>query len=182
MALIRRRQRSPSPKKEWIWVQSLNLGTTLAPGTSVRQALVIGADWDRTVGASFEKGAVLTRMVGSIHCIPDLAPTGGVITVFTWPWYIAKTDVDFAATLLGSNNLVAYADTDILQTGLLMGIKGAGAANTPSAWVEEAWNQRVDVKVKRKLTSEDSITLVATNNGPSSLSVSVMFRCLIQLP
>lgn len=182
MAMNRRRLRSPSPKKEWIWVQSLNLATQLPPGQNVRQALVIGADWDRTVGASFEKGAVLTRMVGTVQAIPDAAPTGGVVTVYTLPWYIAKTDVDFAATLLGANNLVAYADTDILQTGLIMGIKGAAAVNTPSSWVEEAWNQRLDIKVKRKLTSEDSITLVLTNNSPSAASVSVMFRCLVQLP
>lgn len=182
MAINRRRLRSPSPKKEWVWIQSLNLGTVLAPGASQRQALVIGADWDRTVGASFEKGAVLTRMVGTISVCHDTYASAGLVAISQVPWYIGKTDVDFAATLGVANALVSYADTDVLQTGLFQIMKGAGVASTPSAYALEAATHRIDVKVKRKLTSEDSITLVATNNGTVSIAISIMMRCLVQLP
>lgn len=176
-------------KREVIWTSVVFEGVTpdVAPGTN--SSLVLPADWVRNTGSSsFQKGCVLERIRGYVTVHRDqgfATETTGIagVTVYGVIWK-SEEEEDFAANDWSQSS--PYNDEDILWTD---GWTLQGASNVPSGTPvqqlvpAEPHQFYVDVKTRRKLTSDDQIvfTMQAGNAAPGA-EYSGVLRCLLTLP
>lgn len=183
---FRRRRRVQRGKREYIWT-CINVIEDLVNLNGACDAfpIVVREDWcrDPTRGTTIEKGAVLLRVTGDVRVSTDnnagtYAPAGS-----NFVWGIGKFDeddtqvLDLATNFFGEDWMQVRAGTCWpTGTGVL--------APQPFAVFPA-----VDIRVKRKLTSEDEIRFVFGGyeyNGASSttnkLAIHYEFRSLIQLP
>lgn len=174
-------------KKEVLWASITfeNVTAAVAPGTN--SALVLPSDWVRnTGGGAFQKGCVLERVRGwvDVHAtgvaVTDTTGTGAESVYFVlWK---SEEEEDFVANDWSISP--SYNDEDVLWTG---GAAWSGSTNLPAAGVQLQQPRHktleVDVKSRRKLTSDDQIVFTAQSAAvvPTALYSGVL-RALLTLP
>lgn len=191
---IRRRRRFRAGKREYIWTTALGLRVPLTGGAittldSVAN-LVAGSDWNRgsaVAGFQRQKGAVLQRIVGDVWFQVDTS--GGVAslrqrTAADLVFGFLKRDqddataVDIAVDAYEEDWLQLYDDQldtifDPTPTLTFWG----GSLNC---------HRHIDVRVKRKLTTDDVILFMAQAIAGSGLqnavTCSFQLRSLVALP
>jgi len=185
---FRRRRFVKRGKREYIW-SCINVMGDLVnlDGDCDAFPIVVRDDWARDPArtSTLEKGAVLLRVTGDVRVSCDngsgtYSPGGAQFV-----WGIGKFDEDDSQILDLANS---FFGEDWMQ--VRAGTCWANAAGT-TTFAPQPYAQfpGLDIKVKRKLTSEDEIRFVfggyEYNGGSSTTSKLVMhyeFRSLIQLP
>lgn len=170
-------------KKELIWVSTLTEYTTvLSSGLSPSLVILNRNDWCRDPAqlTTIEKGAVLLRVVGDV--IVE-GPVGEDVQAMNVLWGLLKRDEDDSTVLDITTNWFGE-DWMHLEMGSVATITPSSSTPTMGAGMQR-W--RVDSRVKRKLTSEDTINFeVAVTASDASATrsalISHFFRCLVQLP
>jgi len=184
---FRRSRRFRRQKREYIWV-CVNVLRDLQNLNGVADAfpIVVRDDWarDPTRSTTLEKGAVLLRVTGDIRVSTDnnagtYAPAGS-----NFVWAIGKFDEDDTHAL---DLATDFFNEDWLQ--LRAGTCWPTASSASLSPVPFALFPGVDIRVKRKLTTEDEIRLVfagyeydGTSSTTNKLAMNYEFRSLIQLP
>lgn len=180
-------------KREYIWATFEAFRIPLTQGGTVFDALfniVTPTDWarDATNLASREKGAVLQRIVGDVWFHLSTA-AGGIAGLrnFTRADLVhgwMKRDIDDLAPV--DQALDAFQE-DWLQLHLEALDTIFDPTPTLTFWGgPTSVHRAVDIRVKRKLTSDDVIQYLALQTAGAGLQnacdVSVHFRSLIALP
>lgn len=169
-----RRSRSPRTKRETIWTTIVASGVSAAlPGANLPLSLVLPVDWVR--GTNFERGAVLAGIRGWYQFAYMATST---FTSPTCYLSIAKHEVDEVVS--GQDWSVAgpYNGEDVLYTD---GAHMQTVASTASGNLH--LSRQLDVRTKRKLTSDDYIGINFMTQGASSdWTLSGVFRALLVLP
>lgn len=156
-------------KREYVWTTSLLLSQTLTT-TRVIIPLVIPDEWERGTVGSFQKGAVLQRIMGWISVIPfgtttNASSIAGVILVN-----------DFDETPGDPLVVADYADEDIFWSF-------GHQSGTSAADANEVYTQQVDIRSKRKLDTSRVVNLLLNSNTSApEWRYSLMLRGLVQLP
>lgn len=156
-------------KREYIWCTSLLLSQTLTT-TRLIIPIVLPQEWERSSGVSFQKGAVLQRIMGWISVIPF----GTTTSASTMAGMILINDVDETP---GDPTLVAdYVDEDIFWTF-------GHSSGTTAADANEVLTQQVDIRSKRKLASNQVVNLLLNGNTAApEWRYSLCLRALVALP
>lgn len=187
---MRRRfgRRFRAQKREFIWVSTfVTADLQVTTGVCDEFPLVQRTDWTRDPNntETLEKGAVLTRIVGDIRVRTEngsgtVSPAGA-----SYCLGIRKVDEDDATVLdLG---------VDFFQEDWMWVKGGSIPPNnaTSSAYAPQPnWrHESIDIRVKRKLTSEDEVRFAfggfeanGNDTGTTLLAVDYFFRALVQLP
>lgn len=184
---FRRRTRSRVGKHEYVWtcINVLN-DLTLLNGACDAFPIVVRDDWARDPAriSTIEKGAVLLRITGDIRVTTQSDTSTYAAAGSNFVWGIGKFDEDDSQILNLTTN---FFGEDWLQ--VRAGTTWPTAANANIAPVPFSLFPAIDIRVKRKLTSDDEIRFVfggfefnGTSSATNSLSVSYEFRSLIQLP
>jgi len=184
---FRSRRRFRRQKREYIWtcVNVLNDLTNLN-GSCDAFPIVVRDDWARDPAntATLEKGAVLLRVTGDVRATTDngsgtYAPAGS-----SFVWGIGKFDEDDATVLTLTSS---FFGEDWMQ--VRAGTCWPNAAAATLSPVPHQTFAGVDIRVKRKLSTEDEIRFVfggfefaGGSSTTNKLSMSYEFRSLIQLP
>lgn len=170
---IRSVKRFRSGKREMMWAtvaaQSVSAGVTSA---NIPTGLVLPVDWVR--GTNFERGATLVGIRGWYQVAYQATSTS-----IAPSWYLAIVKSEQDESLIHDWTIATpYNSEDVLYTdGGHMTI----AATTPSGW--QFPSRQLDVRTKRKLTSDDTIDLnFVTPSTSQDWTISGIFRCLLQLP
>lgn len=169
-----RRGRNPRTKRETIWTTIVASGVAAAlPGANLPLSLVLPVDWVR--GTNFERGAVLAGIRGWYSFAYAATSTFTSPTAY---FSIVKHEVDEVTS--GQDWTVAgpYNGEDVLYTD---GAHIQIAATTPSSNLN--LSRQLDVRTKRKLTSDDFIGINFMSLGASAdWTMSGVFRALLVLP
>lgn len=179
-------------KREYIWVTNLVENRRLVQGTNMDfiQALVAGVDWQRgaaPLGSRLEKGAVCLRIVGDVHVHIDPTDYASVRAFARqqFVWGIKREDSDITEVLDLSTNAFEE-DWMHLEAPKLYSVVDATPTLALAVSVNTIVSSHVDIRVKRKLTSEDFISLYCAADPVAGLqtdvAISFMLRCLVQLP
>lgn len=197
----RRTSRRFGKRRELIWVTGASL-YSLDGGTSGigdGPAIVTKADWARDPSATghLEKGCTLVRTIldFSIFFPPlgdELASLQDAINQ-VYACVRTRDEDDTTAFDFSGDGL----DESLMQFGSGT-IQSTGSSVATLTWrdrVHAQWSQHWDVRVKRKLTSEDVVEFLAAGSDPGALfpgvgavesgqlvAASVTWRCLLQLP
>lgn len=169
-----RRFRNPKTKRETIWTTIVASGVAAAiPGANLPLSLVLPVDWVR--GTNFERGAVLAGIRGWYSVSYAATST---FTTPTWYMAIAKQEVDEVTAGQDWTISTPYNSEDVLWTD---GGHISIATATPSSNLN--LSRQLDVRTKRKLTSDDFIGISFMSLGASAdWLISGVFRALIVLP
>lgn len=180
--------RSGAKRRELIWVTSQVAQLPLLLGTVFTETtLVSKTDWarDATNTSNLEKGAVLLRVVGDVHFFQDAAAQSAVrgITRAFNIFGVLKRDEDDVSPL--DVAVDAYAEPWMHLESRQFATYYDPTPTLATANGQTVWHVPVDIKVKRKLTSDERIQLClqsqALNLG-TDVSASWLLRMLIQLP
>lgn len=190
MKRMRSSRRFRRAKREYVWTTVWAEDIPIVQGTNFDLAspIVLGSDWRRGVSpAVIEKGAVLVRVVGDIAFHANPADTAAFRTFLrqTCTWGLKREDQDVVEALDVTMNAFEE-DWMHLEQCKLWGFRDPTATlATMGGRFEVA--RSFDIRVKRKLTSEDIVSLyVGASPGTAGLQTDVawtgFFRSLIQLP
>lgn len=184
---FRRRRHIQRGKREYIWSCINVMGDLVVlNGDCDAFPIVVRDDWARDPArtSTLEKGAVLLRITGDIRVSCDngsgtYSPAGS-----QYVWGIGKFDEDDSTILdLASS----FFGEDWMQ--VRAGTVWPAASTTVGVYPRPHDEFRaLDIRVKRKLSSEDEIRFVFGGYeyngavGTSRLILSYEFRSLIQLP
>lgn len=177
-------------KREVLWTTVVfdNVSPSLAPGTTSQ--LVAPVDWVRSGGA-YQRGCVLTRIRGWLQASFTGQVTTEVAGTIPGEFYavVWKAEEEEDESTNDWSSSASYNDEDILWTG---GVSFPGATNIPLAGPNlyqlvqpqmRAWD--IDIRTKRKLTSDDVINLTVQGESSGALtyeSYSGVVRSLLLLP
>lgn len=180
-------RRFRAQKREHIWVSTFIIGDLqLMNGDGEGIAIVEPDDWTRTAVNLdvIEKGATLLRIVGDVAFRTDNGSGTTSLGGFTGLWGLAKYDQDDASVPTIGNE---WFGEDWIHTRM---VEIAPNNATTAAYAPQP-NQRqeVDVRVKRKMTSDEVIRFwfagFPANAVASATEFAVCdyyFRALVQLP
>lgn len=179
-------------KREYVWVTSF--GSVFAPGDGISRTavLVTPADWarDPSATATLEKGAVLVRVVGDL-CVSyeaDNAPPNAV-DVNYWTAAIRKHDEedvnqpDFGAGSGFNEDWMHVEFGNVQRT-----VESVATLTWAAADFSSMDRRKVDIRVKRKLNSDENVSLyfgtIPPGAGDPATELSLFYglRALIQLP
>lgn len=182
----RRTFRSGRAKREHVWVRAAGRQILTQGGTVFDEfGLVTAADWIRGTAGDLQKGATIVRIVGDVFFQTDPSAVANVRNFARAQCYfgLLKRDkddtsvLDLAAGALGedwmhlhSNQVFQFYDPTPTLTGYGLQVQG---------------QTHIDVKVKRKLTSDDVIKvcmLTVREALETDVNAYIMLSALIQLP
>lgn len=185
---FRRRRWIRRGKREYIW-SCINVMQDLVSLNGACDAfpIVVRDDWARDPArtSTLEKGAVLLRVTGDVRFSCDngsgtYSPAGAQLV-----WGIGKFDED-DSTILDLANSFFGEDWMQVRAGTCWPNAAGTTTFAPQPWCVFP---ALDMRVKRKLSSEDEIRFVFggyEGNGSSSTTTKLVahyeFRSLIQLP
>jgi len=179
----RRSRRFSVGKREYVW--STRFGVQLSvptAGVFQPELLVDRNDWARQTAGTLEKGAVIVRVVGNVHFY---MPAPAAVT------YLREEASCFAGLLVRDTDDASAPDvnTDAFEENWMRlehGYMSREVNNVVTlAWaLETQVNFNWDVGVKRKITSEESLTLQLTSIGSLAATPACVYllKTLIQLP
>lgn len=181
-------------KREYIWITTLTEGPglTQTPNTALVWPydilpLVLPADWERGQQTGLQKGCTLLRIVGSLTVFSDsngggLGALRGVNQRFN-SMIVLKRDKDDTSVL---DALAGALDEDILHQEMRRidwffdnTATQSWATGTPHAFFP------IDIRAKRRLTSQDQIELGVASvreNLDTDCNMSLQVRALLMLP
>lgn len=182
-------RRARRGKRELIWTSVVFEGVSAAVAPGTNSALVLPSDWIRnTGGSSFQKGCVLERIRGYINVyrtgltVSDAGGTG-TENVYASIWK-SEEEEDFAGNDWSLSS--PYNDEDILWTdgAALVGSTNISAGTPVFQLQQPQWMKlEVDVKARRKLTSDDQIVFTVQSGSVSPAGTySGVLRALLTLP
>ena len=176
-------------KRELIWVSTFVTADLQAlTGDTDAFPIVTRDDWvrDPSQTDTIEKGAVVTRIIGDVRVrTQNAGATGPGPAGASYIWGIQKRDEDDTTVYDLTTNFFGE-DWMHLQAGSLPPNNATTVAFAP----QPNWrHERIDIGVKRKLTSDDIVLFTfggfdATGGVASGdvLVVDYFFRTLIALP
>jgi len=179
-------------KREHVWVATVGTVVNPTPASTVEWVpggvrFLLGGDWARTALTrnQLEKGAVATRIIGELvfNFPPETAPTVAQAAE-QLVWGIRKVDQDDVAAL---DSALDFFNEDWMQTGQAYVAMGNSIVATLT-WADYSQGivrVPIDIRVKRKLTTEDDLALdIATVFGSGAFGPSCNFylRTLVTLP
>lgn len=184
----RRSARFRQAKREYIWVATFVTRDLHAlDGDAEAFPIVQRDDWvrDSTQTDTIEKGATLVRVIGDVRLRSEnVGATAPGLAGASYIWGLRKADED-DTTILDLTTTFFGEDWMHLQAGSLPPNNATTIAFAP----EPNWrHERVDIGVKRKLTSDEIVLFhfagFDANGGISTdnLAVDYFWRCLVQLP
>jgi len=179
-------RRFRAQKREYLWISRFIVGDAVVKnGAADGLDIVEKADWarDATLTETLEKGALVTRIVGSVAFrtlnaggFPSTDGAAGL-------WGIMKRDEDDASIpTIGTT----WFQEDWMHTQMFQ--IPPSSPTTPAYFPDQHRQFDVDIRVKRKLTSDDIVLFTFGGyaaDGTISTDVLVVdyfFRCLVQLP
>lgn len=179
--MARRRIRRMSRRTgELVWT-ALLVDDTISTGTPGGGVIVSGSDW---FGPSIVNGRRHATLLGIRGWLTANSATSvtSVTTMTRLTGFIAKFTSD--ETSVAPNVEDAYTEEDILWTGG-GGVTTFGDAAAPTAFcVRNVYEDKIRVKSKRKLTNDDSVSLVLTvdsTTGSQDVKVFGVLRALVKL-
>jgi len=181
-------RRFRAAKKEFIWVATfVTADLQLTTGDADEFPLVQREDWARDPLApdTIEKGAVLTRIIGDVRVRTENGSGTTSLAGLSYILGLRKVDED-DGTVLDLATTFFGEDWMWLKAGSIAPNNATSSAYAP----QPNWrHEDVDVRVKRKLTSEDEIRFAfggfeanGSGVGTTQMVVDYFFRCLVQLP
>lgn len=185
---FRRRRWVRRGKREYIW-SCVNVmhDLVLLNGQCDAFPIVVRDDWARDPArtSTLEKGAVLLRITGDVRVGCDNGSGTYSLGGAQFTWGLGKFDEDDSTVLDLANS---FFGEDWMQVR-----SGTCWPNAPgtTTFAPQPYDQfrALDIRVKRKLSSEDEIrfvfggyTYVGGSSGTDSLVMNYEFRSLIQLP
>jgi len=181
-------RRFRAAKKEHIWVATfVTADAQVTTGDADEFPLVQRDDWARNPLAPevLEKGAVLTRIIGDVRVRTENGSGTTSLAGASYALGVRKVDED-DSTVLDLATTFFGEDWLWLKGGSIPPNNATSAAYAPQPnWRHES----IDIRVKRKLTSEDEIRFSfggfeanGSGVGTTLLVVDYFFRALIQLP
>jgi len=176
---MRRRARSsPRRTKNGTFIWSAVLFNQQVTVTPTQNVLLDVDDWSAVVG--YQKGAVLERIRGTLYFRPSLTLSEPASISNTGFWYIGKNKTD-AVTLPDPLQASTYVSEDLLwmDAYALHAVQSTGEFS-----MHESLPHVIDCKARRKLASDDVITLVTAEVANNDLNIFMtgIVRCLIRLP
>lgn len=179
-------------KREYVWSTTHVpfFGTGIVPGLMDEITLVTRIDWARNELNTqiLEKGATLVRIVGDVHytinevTVGDLKAIGDSHFIFG----VLKRDEDDASVL--DINVDAFGEDWMHMQSAYLTYANVSVATLSRAWGELCCSRHVDIRVKRKLTSDEKVSAFFTRSvglstpDPGNAYVGFTLRSLIQLP
>lgn len=177
-------------KREYVWTSTFSAGPGLTQGGTVFDEVTIVSplDWQRgqIPAAGVQKGAVVVRIVGDVWFFQD--PSGDVANLRSinndlCTVGVLKRDQDDTSVLDINTDALAEDWMHLEQVRI-------DTFYTPTATLTAGWGQpnarvHLDMRVKRKLTTEDVIKLcllAERRNLDTEVNASFLLRSLIQLP
>lgn len=180
-------------KRELIWVTSSGAFDAIPPaGEFTLQKVLAPGDWSRgNLANSMQKGAVLLRIVGSMDWYPELVATASGLGLYSSAVTAGFMKFpDDGEAILPDIAGDGYAE-DWLQLNQGLVERWQNDSGPPSIYGRKTHRWEFDIKVKRKLTTDDAIVMAWTE-VPNVLTGGVtagadpafnfMCRCLVQLP
>lgn len=181
-------RRASGRKREFIWATSSGVLTLTQGGTAFDEhVLVSKTDWARDSASTttLEKGATLQRIVGDVTFFvdaPDMASVRGITRVQTIFGLLKRDEDDLS---LVDVSVDAFAEPWLQLESRYIAIYFDATPTFATSNGATAVHIPVDVRVKRKLTSDDVIKamfLPLRQNLGTDVSVSFLLRSLIALP
>lgn len=173
-------------KREFIWITRFIVGQAIVKnGIADGIDLVEADDWSRdaTNTESLEKGAVVTRIVGSVAFRTingsGFPSTDGAAIL----WGIHKRDEDDTSL---PTIPTTWFQEDWMHTQ--MEAIPQSSPTTPAYFPDQHRQHDVDIRVKRKLTSDETVNLWIAGfdsdgtTGADSIVATYHLRTLLQLP
>lgn len=183
----RRTSRRFGARRNFIWASVfVTADANLMSGTADGIRILIGADWQRELSVdSIEKGATLVRVVGDVAVRTET--TGGTPSLggSHYIWGLQKNDEEDTTQPSLASDFFGE-DWMHIRAGSIPPNNATNIAYAPQPnWRHES----IDIRVKRKLTSDDvvtfwfaGVTAVGGTSATETLVFDYMFRSLIQLP
>lgn len=183
-------RRFRAAKREYVWATAYSPGIVISNFNGFFDEIPIlsKADWAResSSASNLEKGATLVRVVGDVHftmvqAIAGLPAEADATCLFG----LMKRDED-DATVLDANVDAFSEDWMHLSTGYI-GYANVSVATLSRAWGTLSWSKHIDVRVKRKLTSDERVSAFFAENPSTfgsaiTMQATFLLRCLVQLP
>lgn len=176
-------------KREYIWATISSAGPGLTQGGTIFDEfiLVSKGDWarDASLTAHLEKGATLLRVVGDVwfYSSPATPADERGQTKVQCIFGLLKRDEDDASPL--DIAVDAYSEEWMTLQSFQLADFYDPVATLTAGWGERRAGAHVDVRVKRKLTSEDTVKACFLANRVTlgtDTDVAFLLRALIQLP
>lgn len=174
-------------KREFIWTSTFVTRDLVAlNGDTDAFPIVVRDDWvrDPANGDTIEKGAVLTRIIGDVRVRSETSGGSVGLAGASYIWGIQKRDEDDTTVYDLASNFFGE-DWMHLEASSLP----PNNATTVGFAPQPNWRHpQIDIRVKRKLTSDDIVLFVFGGYGADgnvstdNLVVDYFFRCLVQLP
>lgn len=175
-------------KKEYIWA-CINVTHDLVQlnGSCDGLTIVNRDDWARDSAATqtIEKGAVVKRIIGNVRFSSDNGSGAPNPAGASYNFAIGKFDEDDSQVLDLATNFFGE-DWMHCEAGSLDRNNATSVAFAPQV----SWRHPIDIRVARKLTSDEEIRFVfggyegngSSGGATSLLQADYFFRSLIQLP
>lgn len=176
-------------KSNYVWTSLVFTGQANVGTGIVVAALVDGNDWARVAdNVSLERGAVLERIVGYLAPFADVVRSeatdfiGSMVRLAI----IHDTELGFNNAVAGVGDLdlaATYVENDILWTHG-WGFGGAQNTDAPAQAFAFPPSTQVDIRVKRKLTSDSVIYTVIQADQVAGYGKRIggVLRALVRIP
>jgi len=159
-------------QKDQVWIPAVGMNQVVAGNNQTSIALIAGSDW--IAGTGFER-ATLMGIRGWLSGVIPLQTNQNTGTILA---AISLTHEDAGLPDIGTE--AAYIE-DILWTGgQVMRIEGASTGITGNTQV--GWQEVINVRARRRITSEQIVSIDIRNNFAITLlsSFSFVLRCLVR--
>jgi len=169
-------------KKQFIWTTTIVEATQVSEASPLEALVLEPLDWNNA--AAYLKGALVERVVGSFDVQPRANQTSSY-DFGQWTALLVKQDTNLA-TLPDPSAASGYSE-DVLQSWQGEWQLALSAVATLT-WQRNmgAVHREVDVRSKRKMTTDDALWFIMSNEADSGTSASVLvtatLRVLLSLP
>lgn len=176
--------------REYVWMTISGAAPLTQGGTTFDEFVLVSRnDWARDPAntATIEKGATLVRVVGDVwfKAMPEdhsVASVRGITDVECYFGLLKRDEDDLSALDI---SIDAFGEDWMHLHAEHLAVIYSPVATLTAGWGANVAGRHVDVRVKRKLTTEDVVKacfLPVRANLGTDVGVSFLLRALVQLP